>query len=109
MENFILLETAVTDASANQQYGTFMYIGMLLLMFLVMYFAVLRPQKKRQKQDEKMRSELQIGDVIVTIGGIVGKIVTVKEDSLIIESGVDRCRFQIKKWAVQTNTTLHDA
>lgn len=55
-----------------------------------------------------MRDNLQVGDEIVTIGGIVGKVVSMKEDSLLIETGADRDKVRIMKWAVQTNNTVHD-
>lgn len=108
MDHFILLETATTGATGNAAYMGVFQILLLVGMVALMYFLLIRPQKKRQKQEEKMRNELQVGDSIVTIGGIVGKIITIKEDSLIIETGVDRCRMQIKKWAIQTNNTEHD-
>lgn len=107
MNPFILLETAPADAEVTNQ--LIMQIVMIVGMVAIMYFLIFRPQRKRQKQEEKMRSEIQVGDTIITIGGIVGKIVTIKEDSLIIETGVDRCRMQITKWAIQNNKTQHES
>lgn len=109
MNQFILLETTAAGAAGNDvgAYGMLQLV-MLVGMFVIMYFLLIRPQKKRQKQEEKMRNEIQVGDVVITIGGIVGKVVAIKEDALTIESGVDRCRLQIKKWAIQTNTTEHE-
>lgn len=106
MNPFILLETAPANADVKNQ--LIMQVVMIVGMVAIMYFLLFRPQKKRQKQEEKMRSELQVGDNIITIGGIVGKIITIKEDSLIIETGVDRSRMQIKKWAIQQNATKHE-
>ena len=80
-------------------------IIMLVGMFALMYFMMIRPQKKRQKEEQAMRDSVEVGDEITTIGGICGKIVTTKEDSLIIETGADRNRMMIKRWAVQTNNT----
>ena len=74
-------------------------------MFAVMYFVMIRPQKKKQKAEEKMRSEIEVGDEITTIGGIVGKVVIVKEDSLVIETGSDRSKMRIRRWAVGSNDT----
>ncbi len=74
-------------------------------MFILTYFISIRPQKKRQKEDQKLRENLQIGDEITTIGGIVGRIVTIKEDSIIIETGADRTKMRLMRWAVQTNNT----
>lgn len=109
MNQFILLETAATGTAPTGLGGAgIMQIVLLVGMLALMYFLLIRPQKKRQKQEEKMRNEIQVGDTIVTIGGIVGKVITIKEDSIIIETGVDRCRLQLKKWSVQTNTTVHE-
>ncbi len=110
MNQFILLETATAGVAQNSGAGAYgiMQIVLLVGMLALMYFLLIRPQKKRQKQEEKMRNEVQVGDTIITIGGIVGKVVTIKEDSIIIETGVDRCRIQMKKWSIQTNTTEHE-
>lgn len=72
----------------------------LVVLLVVMYFLIIRPQKKREKQINEMRQGLKVGDEIVTIGGICGKIVKTKEDSLIIQVGADRVKFEITKWAV---------
>lgn len=73
-----------------------------------MYFFLLRPQQKKRKEEEQLRKNLQVGDEITTIGGIVGKVVSIKDDtdSIVIESGVDKLR--IKKWAVSSCTTVKD-
>lgn len=73
-----------------------------------MYFFLIRPQKKRQKQEAEMRSNVQIGDDITTIGGIVGKIVNLREDSVVIETGADRTKLRIKRWAIQSVDTIRD-
>ena len=81
---------------------------MILMMgglFALMYFMTIRPQKKRQKEEQEMRNAVEVGDEITTIGGICGKVVTVKENHLIIETGADRNRMQITRWAVQQNNT----
>lgn len=80
-------------------------IIMLVAMFAIMYFVMIRPQKKRQKEEQEMRNAVEIGDEITTIGGICGKVVIVKENHLIIETGADRNRMQITRWAVQQNNT----
>jgi len=80
------------------------------IMILVMYFMMIRPQNKKKKQEEKMRNELQVGDEVTTIGGILGKVISIKQesDSLIIETGSDRSRVRIKKWAIASCETVHD-
>ena len=73
-----------------------------------MYFIMIRPQKKKQKEEQKMRENLQIGDEIVTIGGIYGRVISLKEDSMVIESKADRSKMTIARWALQQNLTVHD-
>mgnify|MGYP000552720937 CR=1 FL=1 len=99
--NFYFLEQAATNAAGSSKTMLILLIGM----FVVMYFVVMRPQKKRQKEEQEMRSSLEIGDEIITIGGIVGKVVTIREEDLIIETGADRNKMKIQRWAVNTNVT----
>ena len=75
-------------------------IIMLVVFFLILYFLTIRPQKKREKEIREMRDSLNSGDEIITIGGIFGKIIKVKEDMVTIEVGSDKTRFNITKWAV---------
>ncbi|MBQ3136086.1 MAG: preprotein translocase subunit YajC [Clostridia bacterium] len=96
--NFLTATTAQGGSSSSM-------IIMLVAMFAIMYFLMIRPQKKRQKEEQAMRDAVEVGDEITTIGGICGKVVTTKEDSLIIETGADRNRMMIKRWAVQINNT----
>ena len=85
---------------------------MLILVYAIiiggLYFMMFRPQKKKQKQEEEMRNSLKIGDETTTIGGIVGKIVNIKDDSdsIVIETGSDRNKMRIKKWAVGSNNSI---
>ena len=78
---------------------------MLVLMFGLMYFMLIRPENKRKKKDEEMRSSLRNGDQIITIGGICGTIVDIKEDKIVIETSKDQVRIEFAKWAVSTNET----
>lgn len=80
----------------------------LVLVFVVMYFMLIRPQRKREKEVQKMRSEIEVGDEVVTSGGIVGRVVSIREDHIIIESGSDRSKIRIMRWAIQSNNTVHD-
>lgn len=93
-----------TGTSTNPIY----MILLIVALFAIMYFVMIRPQKKQQKKDQEMRNALQIGDEITTIGGIMGRVVTFKEDSLIIETGADRNKMKITRWAVQTNNTANE-
>ena len=105
--NFITFaETTATPQGGAL--GSFMPIIMMVLLFGVMYFFMIRPQKKKQKEEEKMRNNLQPGDEIMTIGGFYGRVISVKDDSVVIESVVDRSKQKILRTAIQTNLTVHD-
>lgn len=77
-------------------------IGMLVLMLGVFYFMLIRPESKKKKEMAKMRSELAVGDQITTIGGIIGTICAVKDESIVIETSADRVRVEFAKWAIST-------
>lgn len=105
----MLMFKAATDTAANGDFfATYGGIIMLVVMFVLMYFLMIRPQKKRQKEEQKMRDDVRVGDQITTIGGIMGRVVTVREDSLVIETGADRNKMTVKKWALQANETVHE-
>ena len=78
---------------------------MLLLMLGIFYFMLIRPESKRKKKDEEMRSSIRNGDEIITIGGICGTVVDVKEDRIVIETSKDQVRIELAKWALGTNET----
>ena len=99
-----LLDADTTTGTGN----TWSTIILMVLLFVLMYFMMIRPQKKKQKEEQEMRDAIQIGDEITTIGGICGRVVTVKEDSLVIETGADRTKMKITRWAIQTNNTADD-
>ena len=72
----------------------------LVLLLVIMYFLLIRPQKKREKQVNEMRSNVRVGDEIITIGGICGKVVKTKDESLVIQVGADKVKFEIMRWSV---------
>ena len=74
----------------------------MLVFIAAMYFLLIRPQKKKDKQIQAMRNNLQVGDEIITIGGIRGKIVKTKDDSIVIQVGADKVKFEMMRWAVST-------
>ena len=78
-------------------------IIMIVVLIVVFYFFLIRPENKKKKKLEEMRSGLEVGDKITTIGGIVGKIVHIDGDLITFETGEDRVRLQITKWAISTN------
>lgn len=77
-------------------------ILMLVLMFAMLYFFMIRPENKRKKEAQNLRDSLKVGDVITTIGGIVGTICKVDESTIVIETSADRVRIEFTKWAVST-------
>lgn len=77
-------------------------IIMLIAMVAIMYFLMIRPENKRKKKAQEMRDSLKKGDIITSIGGIIGRIVFVGKDTVIIETSDDRVRLEITKWAVSS-------
>ncbi len=107
--SYLLSDAAATTTTAANGKGSAIYmIVMLLVMFGAMYFFIIRPQKKKEKEDKKMRENLQVGDEILTIGGIYGRVISIKEDSIVIESKSDHSKMTIARWAMQQNLTVHD-
>ena len=84
-------------------------IIMLVVMIGVFYFMLIRPENKRKKEAEQMRSSLKNGDKVTTIGGIVGTVVNVKDDKFVIETSADQVRIEFAKWALSTNDTAAEA
>ena len=82
---------------------------MLVAMLAIFYFMLIRPENKRKKEAENMRSSVKTGDKITTIGGIVGTVVNVKDDKIVIETGADQVRIELAKWAISTNETAAEA
>ena len=97
------------SGSANgQQPGGMSLLSMplmLIIMFVLLYFMAIRPQKKRDKELKEMQESLQVGDEIVTGGGIVGIVVSVGEDTVVIETGGAKHKLRIKNWAITENVT----
>ena len=115
---FALMDTsaaAAADASqvsqqAAQQANPWQWvltIGIWVVVIAAAYFLFIRPQKKRQKAEEELRNSIEIGDDITTIGGIVGRVIAVKEDdeTVVIETGSDKTRMRFKKWAIASVDT----
>ena len=80
-------------------------IIMMVAMLAIFYFILIRPENKRKKQAQEMRDSLKKGDTVTTIGGIVGKIVSTDQNTIIIETSDDRVRMELAKWSVSTNNT----
>lgn len=82
---------------------------MLVLMIAIFYFMLIRPENKRKKEAEQMRSAVKKGDKIITIGGIVGTVVDVKESRIVIETSADQVRMELEKWSISSNETATEA
>ena len=101
MQNF-LTATATTGGMASP-------LIMMVLMFVIFYFMLIRPENKRKKEAEEMRSAVKTGDKITTIGGIIGTVVNVKDDKIVIETSADQVRVELAKWAISSNETAAEA
>lgn len=85
--------------------GSASMLIMLVVMLGIFYFLLIRPENKRKKEAEQMRSSVKAGDEIITIGGIVGKVVNVKDDKIVMETSADQVRVELAKWAISSNET----
>ena len=102
---YLLEATAAGATAGGSQYSM---IIMMVALFAAMYFFTIRPQKKQQKREQEIRESTQIGDEITTIGGICGRVVSVKDDIIVIETGSDRNKIKFMKYAIQTNHTANE-
>ncbi len=98
---------AGTANAANNPWQWVLTIGIWVVVIAAAYFLFIRPSKKRQKQEEELRNSIEIGDDVTTIGGIVGRVIAVKDDdeTIIIETGSDKTRMRFKKWAIASVDT----
>lgn len=94
-----------TNSTAMSYVMTFLP---LILIFVAFWFFLIRPQKKKDQKVAEMRRNVAVGDEIVTIGGVVGKVLSVKEDSIVIYCGSDKTKMEFKKWAVSEVTKKND-
>ena len=107
MTNMHYLLTAA-EAGEGSIMESVMSFAPIVVVIIVFYFMLIRPQQKKDKEDRAMRENLEIGDEIVTIGGIIGLVVSVKEDTVVIETGSDRSKIRIVKSAVSQNLTAKE-
>ena len=105
----MLLFLEETVPQANPAGGLIGMLPMLLIMVALFYFMLIRPENKRKKEAEQLRSAMKNGDKITTIGGIVGTVVDVKSDRFVIETGADQVRIELMKWSLSTNETAEEA
>ena len=95
--------TAGTADGTASTTGGYYSIILMVVMLAVFYFLLIRPEQKKKKKADEMRNNLSVGDKITTIGGMVGKIVNISNDLITFETGEDRVRIQVTKWAISTN------
>jgi preprotein translocase subunit YajC len=109
MEKFFLAAATTTAEAGEVGMGaTLMSFVPMIIIIVVFYFLLIRPQRKRDKATQEMRSKVEVGDEIVTVGGLIGRVVSLKDDTIVIETGSDRSKVRIARWAIQTNNTVHD-
>ena len=101
-----MLTSLFGGENGGSMWGT---ILMLVVMIAVFYFLLIRPENKRKKEAEQLRSNVNVGDQITTIGGIVGTVVSVKDEKFVMETSADRVRIELAKWAISTNDTAAEA
>ena len=103
------LENVAANPAADPTAGLGSTILMLAIMFAIFYFMMIRPEKKRKQQAEDTRNSIKTGDEVTTIGGVVGKVVSVKDDKFVLETSADQVRIEFAKWAISTNNTAEAA
>ena len=107
VNRIFMLMAGTADASTDPS-GSGSMLPMLIMLvavFAVFYFMMIRPEKKRKQEAEDLRNALKKGDSITTIGGIVGTIVSIKDEMIVIETSEDQVRMELQKWSVMTNNT----
>ena len=108
MLHTIFTLTTESGSTTTGLFGSPTMIIMMVVLLGVMYFVMIRPQKKKQQEEQKLRDSVQIGDDITTIGGITGKIVTVRDESIILVTSSDKTKMEFMRWAIQTNNTANE-
>lgn len=98
---FNLLENTTTPTSGGDLLTSLFPILMLVVMFVAMYFLTIRPQKKAEKEANDMRNNLQVGDEVTTIGGIIGRIVSIKDETCVIETTKNGTKIRLLKSAIR--------
>ena len=108
MTQFLTASTEAAAEGGSTLLETIISFAPLIVVVIVFYFLLIRPQQKKDKADRAMRENLDIGDEIVTAGGIIGRVVSIKEDTLVIETGSDRSKIRILKTAISQNISAKE-
>lgn len=98
---FNLLENTTTPTGGGDLLTSLFPILMLVVMFVAMYFLTIRPQKKAEKEANDMRNNLQVGDEVTTIGGIIGRIVSIKDETCVLETTKNGTKIRFLKSAIR--------
>ncbi len=105
----LLVETpSAADAGGNTVVTLLTTLLPIVLIVVIFYFLLIRPEKKRSKKMKDMLDNLQVADEVVTTGGIIGRVLSVKEDTVLIETGSDRTRLRVLRSSIAENRTVHD-
>lgn len=104
---FLALDTTATGTDTTA--SMLSLVIPIVAMVLVFYFLIIRPEKKRNKEMQDMLNNIQVADEVITNGGIIGRVVSVKEDTVLIETGSDRNKIRVLKSAIAKNNTVHEA
>lgn len=106
MNNILLAAAKSAEGNANSTQSMILLVVFYAAIFLIFWLLFFRPQKKRQKKEEEMRSNVSVGDNIITMGGICGRIVSIRDEDITIESSADKSKITIKKWAISSNLSV---
>ena len=98
----MFFNTLLENAEPGNPLGGSMGLIIMVLMFVVLYFIMIRPQKKQEKKDAEMRQNLAVGDEVTTIGGIIGKVVSIKDETFVLETTKDKTKIRFLKGAVRS-------
>ena len=101
-------DTATTDGGLLANLSGLLPLAFPILLLVLMYFLMIRPQQKKQKEEQKMRNNLRVGDELTTIGGIKGRVVAIKDDTITLETSNDRTKIVFEKAAIGTVHTKHE-
>ena len=106
----MIMAAQAADAQQGGTLGSMLTLIIpIALMILIFYFLIMRPEKKRNKEMQDMLNNIQVADEVITTGGIIGRVISVKEDTVLIETGSDRTKIRIMKSSIAKNTTVHEA
>lgn len=103
-----LAATASDPAAAGSPGAMLLSFIPMIGVLVLLYFIMIRPEKKRQKKMKEMLDNLQVADEVVTVGGIIGRVLSVKEDTVLIETGSDRTRLRVLRSSIAENRTVHE-